>query len=137
MSICEGFVTIASRASAKSWLIALLALARGSLLPNSEIVVVAATQKQAAIIFGKIARLRDDYPNIAREIKTYSDAQNNCLCILHNGTTIKVVGCNEGGRGERSTFTIGEEFRIMDKSKFDSIVKPFAYARQIPFLKNP
>ena len=137
MSICEGFVTIASRATAKSWLIALLALARGSLLPNSEIVVVATTQKQAAIIFGKIARLRDDYPNIAREIKTYSDAQNKCECVLHNGTTIKVVGCNEGGRGERSTFTIGEEFRIMDKTKFDSIVKPFAYARQTPYLKNP
>ena len=137
MSITEGFVTIASRASAKSWLISLLALARASLLSNSEIVVVAATQKQAAIIFGKIARLRDDYPNIAREIKSYSDAQNNCLCVLHNGSTIKVVGCNEGGRGERSTFTIGEEFRIMDKSKFDSIVKPFAYARQAPFLKNP
>ncbi len=38
---------------------------------------------------------------------------------------------------ERSTFTIGEEFRIMDKRKYDSIVKPFAYARQTPYLKNP
>lgn len=137
MSISEGFVTIASRASAKSWLIALLALARGTLYPNSEIVVVAATQKQAAIIFGKIARLMDDYPNIAREIKDYSNTQNKCICVLHNGTTIKVVACNESGRGERSTFTIGEEFRIMDKQKFDSIVKPFAYARQAPYLKNP
>lgn len=135
MSISESFVTIASRASAKSWLIALLALARGTLYPNSEIVVVAATQKQAAIIFGKIARLREDYPNIAREIKSYTDTQNKCICTLHNGTTIKVVACNESGRGERSTFTIGEEFRIMDKQKYDSIVKPFAYARQTPYLK--
>lgn len=137
MSICENFVTVASRAAAKSWLIALLAYARGTLYPNSEIVIVAATQKQAAIIFGKMARLKDDYPNIAREVKDFSDTQNNCNCVLHNGSTIKVVGCNEGGRGERSTFTIGEEFRIMDKIKFDSIVKPFAYARQTPYLKNP
>lgn len=137
MSICENFVTIASRAAAKSWLIALLAFARGSLYPNSEIVIVAASMKQAAIIFGKMARLRDDYPNIAREIKDFSDSQNNCNCTLHNGTTIKVVACQESGRGERSTFTIGEEFRIMDKKKFDSIVKPFAYARQTPYLKNP
>jgi len=137
MSICENFVTIASRAAAKSWLIALLAYARGCLYPNSEIVIVAASMKQAAIIFGKMARLKDDYPNIAREIKDFSDTQNNCNCVLHNGTTIKVVGCNEGGRGERSTFTIGEEFRIMDKAKFDSIVKPFSYARQTPYLKNP
>lgn len=36
---------------------------------------------------------------------------------------------------ERSTFTICEEFRIMDKGRLDSIVKPFAYARQTPYLK--
>jgi len=137
MSICETFVTIASRAAAKSWLIALLAYARGTLYPNSEIVIVATTLKQAAIIFGKMARLKDDYPNIAREVRDFSDAQNNCSCTLHNGTTIKIVACQESGRGERSTFTIGEEFRIMDKAKFDSIVKPFAYARQTPYLKNP
>jgi hypothetical protein len=136
MSICESFVTIASRAAAKSWLIALLAYARGTLYPNSEIVIVAASMKQATIIFGKMARLKDDYPNIAREIKDFSDTQNNCNCTLHNGTTIKVVACQESGRGERSTFTIGEEFRLMDKKKFDSIVKPFAYARQTPYLKN-
>jgi hypothetical protein len=137
MSICESFVTIASRASAKSWLIALLAYARACLYPNSEIVIVAASMKQAAIIFGKMARLKDDYPNIAREVQDFSDTQNNCKCVLHNGSTVKVVACQESGRGERSTFTIGEEFRIMDKQKFDSIVKPFAYARQAPFLKNP
>lgn len=136
MSICENFVTIASRASAKSWLIALLAIARASLYPSSEIVIVATTLKQATIIFGKMARLIDDYPNIAREIQDFSDSQNNCKCVLHNGSTIKVVACQESGRGERSTFTIGEEFRIMDKQKFDSIVKPFAYARQTPYLKN-
>lgn len=42
MSICDTFATIASRASAKSWLIAVFALARAVLYPNSEIVVVAA-----------------------------------------------------------------------------------------------
>lgn len=137
MNVCENFVTIASRASAKSWLIALLAYARGTLYPNSEIVIVANSMKQAGIIFGKMARLKEDYLNIAREVKQFSDTQNNCSCTLQNGTTIKVVACQESGRGERSTFTIGEEFRIMDKQKFDSIVKPFAYARQTPYLKNP
>lgn len=136
MSICENFVTIGSRASAKSWLIALLGYARGVLYPNSEIVIVANSMKQAAIIFGKMDRLRETYPNIAREILKFSDTANNAVCVLHNGTTIKVVACQESGRGERSTFTIGEEFRIMDKAKFDSIVKPFAYARQTPYLKK-
>lgn len=98
MSICDTFVTIASRASAKSWLIALFALARAVLYPNSEIVVVAATQKQAKIIFGKIGGLKNDYPNIAREIAIYTDTQNKILCQLHNGSTIKVVACGESGR---------------------------------------
>lgn len=98
MSICDTFVTIASRASAKSWLIAVFALARAVLYPNSEIVVVASTQKQAKIIFGKIGNLRNDYPNINREIAVYSDSQNKILCQLHNGSTIKVVACAESGR---------------------------------------
>lgn len=98
MSICDTFVTIASRASAKSWLIAVFALARAVLYPNSEIVVVASTQKQAKIIFGKIGNLKNDYPNINREISVYSDSQNKILCQLYNGSTIKVVACAESGR---------------------------------------
>ncbi len=137
MSISEKFITIASRASSKSWLIALLALARGVLYPNSEIVVVATTQKQASIILGKINGFKKDYPNIAREIDVYRNVSAERICTLHNNTTIKVVSCNEDGRGERSTFTIAEEFRLMDKEKYDSVVKPFAYARQTPYIKKP
>lgn len=135
MSISESFVTIASRASAKSWLIALYALAVGTLYSNHEVVIVASSMKQGAIIFGKIGQLRDAFPNIAREIKHYSNTNNSWLCVLQSGTKIKVVSCSEGGRGERSTITIGEEFRIMDKEKFDSIVRPFAYARQCGYMK--
>jgi hypothetical protein len=137
MSICSKFVTIASRAAAKSWLIAVLAFARAVLYPHSEVVIVATTIKQASIIFGKMSDLKNQHPNIAREIKKFSDTQNNCFCEMHNTSTIKVVACQESGRGERSTFTIGEEFRIMDKQKFDSIVKPFSYARQTPYLTDP
>lgn len=136
MSICDSFITIASRASAKSWLIAVLALARGVLYPGSEVVVVAATQKQAAIIFGKIGDLKDKYININREISDYVSGQL-WICKLHNTSTIKVVACGESGRGTRCTFLIGEEFRIMNKSKFDSIARPFAYVRQTPYLANP
>ena len=136
MSICENFVTVASRASAKSWLIALYALALGTLYSNHEIVIVATSMKQAGIIFGKIGQLKDSYPNINREIASYSNTNNNWLCMMHSGTKIKVVACNEGGRGERATIIIGEEFRIMDKEKFDSIVRPFAYARQCGFMKK-
>lgn len=104
MSICDTFVTIASRASAKSWLIAVFALARAVLYPNSEIVIVAATMKQAKIIFGKIGMLKNDYPNVAREIEIYRDTQNDILCYLHNGSKIKVVACGESGRRRTCNF---------------------------------
>ncbi|HSH51935.1 MAG TPA: hypothetical protein VK982_09465, partial [Bacteroidales bacterium] len=137
MSICDTFVTIASRASAKSWLIAVLALARGVLYPNSEIVIVAKTKKQAGIIFGKIELLMKDYPNVYREISDFKNTQNDRYCKLYNSSKIVAVICDDGGRGERSNFTIGEEFRIMDKKKYDEIVRPFAAVRQAPYLKNP
>lgn len=137
MSTCDTFVAIASRATAKSWLIAVLALARAVLYPNSEIVVVAKTKKQAGIIFGKIEGLMKDYPNVAREISDFKNSQNDRYCKLYNSSKIVAVICDDGGRGERSNFTIGEEFRLMDKEKYDSIVRPFAIARQAPYLKNP
>lgn len=137
MSICDSFVATASRASAKSWLIAVLALARAVLYPNSEIVIVAKTKKQAGIIFGKIDMLKKDFPNIDREISYFKNSQNDRICNLYNSSKIVAVICDDGGRGERSNFTIGEEFRIMDKDKYDAIVRPFAVARQAPYLKNP
>jgi len=100
MSICENFVAIASRSVAKSWIIALLALAVGVLYPNSEIVIVSVSMKTAGIIFGKIERLIGDYPNINREVARFSNTTNNRQCVLHNGTTIKVVACQESGRGK-------------------------------------
>ena len=137
MSICDSFVTVASRASAKSWLIALLALARAVLYPRSEIVIVAKTKKQAGIIFGKIDQLKKDYPNIYREIRDFKNSQNDRYCELYNNSKIVAVICDDGGRGERSCFTIGEEFRLMDKEKYDAIVRPFAIARQTPYTKIP
>jgi hypothetical protein len=137
MGIYDTFYAIAARAAAKSWILGVVSLARGVLYPNSEIVIVAATMKQASIILGKISRLRDDYSNIAREIHDLSMTNNKLECTLHNGSKIKVVSASESGRGERSTFTIYEEFRIMEKSVVDAIVKPFAYSRQAPFMQLP
>lgn len=134
MSHCDYFITIASRASAKSWLIALYAICIGILYPHSEIVVVSETQKQAGIIMGKIEKLIAEYPNINREVVKYSNTSNNMGCLFRSTSTIKIVACKDSGRGERATLTIGEEFRRMKKVNYDSIVKPFAYARRSPYM---
>lgn len=135
MSISDSFVAIASRASAKSWLIAVLACARAVLYPNSEVVIVAKTKKQAGIIFGKIDGLRKDSLNLNREILDFKNSQSDRVCTFYNNSKITAVICDDNGRGERSCFTIGEEYRIMDKTKYDEIVRPFAIARQTPYTK--
>lgn len=137
MSICDYFITIASRASAKSWLIAVYVCAIAVLYPHSEIVVVSETQKQAATIMGKIENLKAEYENVRREIDRYYNTSNQMACYFYNTSTIKVVACKDSGRGARATLTVGEEFRRMDKGNYDSIVKPFAYARQAPYMALP
>jgi hypothetical protein len=134
MHICDYFISIASRASAKSWLIAVYACAIAVLYPHSEIVLVSATQKMAAIIMGKIESLME-YPNLRREVENLYNNSNNRYCGFRNTSVIKVVACKDSGRGNRSTLTIGEEFRLMDKGNYDAIVKPFAIARQAPFMQ--
>lgn len=100
MSVCDTFVATASRASAKSWLIALLAVARAVLYPNSEIVIVAKTKKQAGIIFGKIDQLMKEHPNIYREISYFKNSQNDRICNFYNSSKIVAVICDDGGRGK-------------------------------------
>lgn len=135
MSNCNNFVTIASRASAKSWLIGVYACAVAVLYPHSQIVVVSKSQKQAGIILQKIEQLKLDHPNLKREIsKCYND-NNRRECVFHNSSVIRIVSCSEGARGNRSNLTIAEEFIILDQEKYDSVVRPFSMPRQVPYAK--
>jgi hypothetical protein len=136
MSTRDSYVVIASRAVGKTWLLGVFALARAILYPNSEIVVVSSTKEQAAIIVSdKIKSLRDNYPNIAREIKTLTENMNKWQVDLHNGSIIKIVAARDSSRGKRSTFTIYEEFRLIPLSVLDAVIRPFSYIRQTPYLK--
>lgn len=136
MSLTDSFVAICSRAVGKSWLLAVLACARAVLYPNSEIVIVSSTKEQAGIIVSdKITSLRNNHPNIAREISNIVTNMNKWEVDFHNGSVIKIVASRDSSRGKRSTFTIYEEFRLIDKEILDSVIRPFSYIRQAPYLK--
>lgn len=138
MSISDSFVAICSRAVGKTWLLAVFACARAILYPNSEIVVVSSTKEQAGIIVSdKISSLVNDHPNLAREIKNIVTNMNKWQVDFHNGSVLKIVASRDSSRGKRSTFTIYEEFRLIDKSVLDAVIRPFAYIRQTPYLNNP
>ena len=137
MSQADSYVSICSRAVGKTWLLAVLACARAVLYPNSEIVVVSSTKEQAGIIVSdKIENLVSNHPNLAREISRITTNMNKWAVDFRNGSVIKIVASRDSSRGKRSTFTIYEEFRLIDKTVLDAVIRPFSYIRQAPYLKN-
>lgn len=138
MGINHFIVIIASRASAKSWVIALYACCRSILYPNSMIVLASSTKGQSKLLVSeKIQKeLMRDSPMLRKEILKIKDNQNEVIVYFKNHSTITVVPASENGRGYRSTAIVREEFRQIKKNVDDSILSPFQIIRQTPYMKD-
>ena len=129
---------VASRAAAKSWIIALWALTRAVLYPQSKVVICAKTLKQGSLILSeKLTSMIDNYPNVAREIDSITTNANLSLAVFKNGSTIKVVPSSENARGNRANYIIVEESRLVPKDILEAVIKPFLESRQPPFRLKP
>jgi len=138
MTRCTEFVGIASRASAKSWLIGVYAIARCILYPGTIVALASSTKAQAGLIISeKCKALRDEHPNIARECSNIVTNQNKWEMTFYNGSKINVVVSGEGGRGHRSHVTVLEERRLIETEVIDSVIRPFLVSRQAPYMKFP
>lgn len=94
------FLGVCSRASAKSWLIAVYSIARCILYPGTIVALASSTKAQAGIIIAeKCVALRNEHPNIDRETLNIVTNQNKWEMTFHNGSRISVVISGEGGRG--------------------------------------
>ena len=132
------FIGIASRASAKSWLIAVYSIARCILYPGTIVALASSTKGQAGLIISeKCVALHKEHPNIQRETSNMVTNQNKWEMTFWNGSKINVVVSGEGGRGHRSHVTVLEERRLIPNTIIDSIIRPFLVARQVPYMKNP
>lgn len=131
-------VIIASRASAKSFVIAIFSCAKCILYPNSRVVVVSGTKKQAGLIVKeKIQKeLMPKSENLRREIKKISTNTNDIEVIFYNGSSLVVVVGNEDALGYRGTILIYEEFKRIKKYIIDKVIKPFAMTRPAQFRTN-
>lgn len=137
MNQSDVFVAIASRASAKSFLVAVFSIAQCILYPGSEVVIGASTIKQAGLILSsKVTALRNQSPILQREIVSLTANLNNYEAVFANGSKMIVVAANEGGKGNRSTLLILDEFRLLKKEIVDEIFTPFLYVRQAPFKQD-
>lgn len=138
MGIFNFIVVIASRASAKSFIIALYACCRCILYPNSMVVLSSATKGQSKLLVSeKIQKeLMTLSPVLRKEIVKVKDNQNEVIVYFRNHSTITVVPASENGRGYRSNVIVREEFRQIKKSIDDSILSPFQIIRQTPYMKD-
>lgn len=139
MGVSQFFVVIASRASAKSWMIALYACCRCILYPNSMIVLCSSTKTQSKLLISdKIEKdLMGRSPVLRREIKKILISQNEMLVTFKNNSTIRVVVASDNARGNRSTAIVREEFRMLQKEIDDSVLSPFQIVRQPCYLAMP
>lgn len=138
MGICHFIVVVASRASAKSFIIALYACCRCILYPNSMIVLASSTKGQSKLLVSeKIQKeLMNMSPRLRKEIRKIKDNQNEIIVFFKNNSTITVVPASENARGYRSNILVREEFRQIKKHIDDSVMSPFQIVRQTPYLKD-
>lgn len=138
MGINQFIVVIASRASAKSFIIALYACCKCILYPNSLVVLSSGTKGQSKLLVSeKIQKeLMTLSPILRKEILRIKDNQNEVIVYFRNHSTITVVPASENGRGYRSTCVVREEFRQIKKSVDDGILSPFQIIRQTPYMKD-
>lgn len=137
MGISTFIVIIASRAAAKSYVIAIYACCRAVLYPNSQVVLTSGTRGQSRLLVQKkiVGELMPASGNLRREIKSVKDNQSEVVVKFRNDSTISTVTCSKNARGNRSTANVGEEAREIDKNIYDTVVSPFQIVRQVPFMK--
>ena len=133
---------IGSRGIGKTFLVALFILTVCILYPATKVVVTAGTLNQSSQILMKISEIQNmsDNGNIIREIKDFNTSLTTPKpnVLFYNSSTIKVVPASDNARGYRANILIIDEFRMVDKTIYDSVLRRFnAVKRQPPYLKNP
>lgn len=128
-------VIVASRASSKTFTVAIHACAQCILYPGLLVVVAAPTKDQARIlVYDKISReLMRDSKTLCAEIESISEGKNDTKVNFYNGSSITVVVGNDNARGHRCNLLILDEFRAIDERVVNSTLEPFAVNYAPPF----
>lgn len=138
ISYSTNFLGVASRASGKSWIIAVYSICRCILYPGTSISLNSSTKQQAGLIISQHCKsLHDSHPMIQRETDTIVINNNKWEMTFLNGSKIFVVISGEGGRGVRSHVSVLEERRLIPTEIIDSIIRPFLVSRKPPFIMKP
>lgn len=139
MGICNLICIIASRNDAKSFIVAVYAVARCLLYKGTKFRIGAATEKQAKLIVSEkiMDELCEWSPILRKEISDYSVRNNDIYVKFRNGSKISVFVANENARGLRSNAICREETRQIKKKVEDSVISPFQTPRKPKYMFNP
>lgn len=132
------FMYLSSRGQGKTFLTAIYVCTRAILFPGSKIVIAAGIKAQSREVIEKIKEIRDDSPNLQREIFDLNDGVANPRVDFHNGSWIQTVAANDGGRGKRANVLVVDEFRMVDFNVISAVLRKFLTAERRPkYLDKP
>jgi hypothetical protein len=135
MAQSTNFLAVASRGSAKSMMIGLLAIVKAILYPGIKITIAASTKKQAGLVISQhISPFKNQSVMLAREVETILMNGNDYKVVFHNGSVIEVVVAGSGGRGVRNSISVLEERRLIPNEIIDTILRPFSVTYRAPYM---
>ena len=138
IAMSTNFLGIASRASAKSWIIACYSIARCILYPGTIVSLNSSTKAQAGLIISQHCQsIHNGSLNVQRETLNLVVNNNKWEMSFHNSSKILVIISGEAGRGNRSHVSVLEERRLIPTEIIDGIIRPFLVSRSAPYMKNP
>lgn len=127
------FCYIAARGQGKSFLLAIFCCVRCILYPGTKICVVSGTRGQAANILEKIKiELVPNAPLLKNEIKDLHLSPSDSFIEFHNSSIIKVVTASDNARGARANILLVDEYRMVDKTTLDTVLRRFLTAPRYP-----
>jgi hypothetical protein len=132
------FLYIASRGQGKSFLTGIFCCVRAILFPESKIILCAGNKSQSIEVIEKILDLKNNSPNLAREIDEIKTGTNDARVTFKNGSWIRAVASNQGARSKRANVAVVDEYRMVDKAIVDGVIRKFLTApRQPKYLEKP
>jgi hypothetical protein len=127
-----------SRGGGKTFMLALIAVYYAVMFPDSRIILISGTFRQAKLIFREIIRI---YRNAAL-LRSIADKEpvignDNCNFYVHGSSIIGLpLGAGDKIRGERGHIILVDEFDSISKEVFDVVIRGFGATQADPWEKT-